>query len=535
MAVDRSIVAAGSHPNSPQSLDQGTVSAMSRNKTTSRPPPTPRPTQTAQFPTVAQTSTPQTSTTGPSTKAASAKAASTVIPVSKTKKFPITRATQCTHMSMTRMYGDWQICSMCGRAPSLGFVYACDQDLVHLQRDPSITGSSNAASSGQSSSARTRKRLTKSRKRGSTDIESLGFATWILDGVKEGFYTPEQIDKLITQKSHVLAVAAEETANNAIWRKTTATAAKTISKKVDDSPNGSTKTEQRPASPKGTRAGRTSEKSKATTTPAAPKTDRCAFKVCHACRPYCRDRSYNSIEAAVKGEINFPRRWYPSTMPVQSVQLMREIGTGPHYRADSTAGMDMHVHDVDEGPASGDIVLQDPNFSLSPALKERPSSFGFRASLRNSLINMLRELHVSRDPDIVRNNDKHHELDTLDEDISSSVEKAERMCLSDDDADFDLGLWRRLAKDLLDQAAATALPDENDSKERLELIEANAESEAEEEVEAEAGTRTGNVAPGVDDDDAHVDIEEAEEAVEVEVGLKEEAVQAKSSDFITSI
>jgi hypothetical protein len=33
----------------------------------------------------------------------------------------------CTHVTMNRLYGE-HTCSMCGKVPSLGWVYSCQQD-----------------------------------------------------------------------------------------------------------------------------------------------------------------------------------------------------------------------------------------------------------------------------------------------------------------------------------------------------------------------------------------------------------------------
>lgn len=40
------------------------------------------------------------------------------------------RRPQCTHMAMNRLYGEHH-CHMCGKVPSLGWVYSCEQSLKH--------------------------------------------------------------------------------------------------------------------------------------------------------------------------------------------------------------------------------------------------------------------------------------------------------------------------------------------------------------------------------------------------------------------
>ena len=112
--------------------------------------------------------------------------------VPPTAKLPSlqTRRAACTHMSLTRLYGNHK-CSHCHRIPRLGWVYRCTQDhggkLAEFQ---AIDLGSSDSTSG------------KEFEEGSK-IGTVQLSPWIEDAIKDGHYTPNQIILLRAQKQKV--------------------------------------------------------------------------------------------------------------------------------------------------------------------------------------------------------------------------------------------------------------------------------------------------------------------------------------------
>ncbi|KAI7544107.1 hypothetical protein KC331_g7001 [Hortaea werneckii] len=102
------------------------------------------------------------------------------------------RRPQCTHMNMARVYGN-HTCQMCGKIPSMGWLYCCHQD-SEQPNCPSDTDIFPIVPN-ESSFLDVQARI----------AESLGIGATVITGIRRGDYSFEQVDTLIEQKRHLLA------------------------------------------------------------------------------------------------------------------------------------------------------------------------------------------------------------------------------------------------------------------------------------------------------------------------------------------
>lgn len=197
----------------------------------------------------------------------------------------------------------------------------------------------------------------------------------------------------------------------------------------------------------------------------------CAFKVCHTCRPFYRDRSFVSFGQVFSNEILPPSEWMPSTMPCVNRAVVCTLGLGKPWDFSATSS--------EASEASGSVVEDEQTRKTAFSSKvysrerlldlgkqwqksyvgplftnDRSASHGFRDSLQKSLHNMMvssgEELFASRQ---------------LNTNGNASISKS-----SNESADsFDLELWKFLSEKLLRQAASIELPG-NDSHD-LELVD----------------------------------------------------------------
>lgn len=107
----------------------------------------------------------------------------------KARKMPKrSRAPNCTHLDMDRVYGRHQECDVCGRPPSIGFLYECRQDWdTQSLRDMILA----AEDEDQIEPVKSDMRL---------QLEWLGLSESVIRVAEQGHYTPAQLEKLKTQK-----------------------------------------------------------------------------------------------------------------------------------------------------------------------------------------------------------------------------------------------------------------------------------------------------------------------------------------------
>lgn len=112
------------------------------------------------------------------------------------------KAPNCTHINMDRIYGREQCCFVCGRTPSVGFLYVCRQDDLPSPAD---------YNSDPGRFADPKSELRK-------ELERIGLSESIILTAERGEYSPTQLAKIKALKLElkqaiedaVLARAANE-------------------------------------------------------------------------------------------------------------------------------------------------------------------------------------------------------------------------------------------------------------------------------------------------------------------------------------
>ncbi|KAF2667059.1 hypothetical protein BT63DRAFT_458021 [Microthyrium microscopicum] len=167
----------------------------------------------------------------------------------------------CTHISMDLIYGK-NICDVCRKSPSMGWVYECQQDRLQSLL---VSDGKLAASPDESSQIL-------------AELRELGFSRSILAQASQGLYSDHQLKTLKRQKINVNQVIRRAIASN-------------VASELDDesvSTDVTTKRHHLAAS-------------KPETGTTRPQVDaKCHLKCCHNCRPYYRDRIYASINGIVQ-------------------------------------------------------------------------------------------------------------------------------------------------------------------------------------------------------------------------------------------
>jgi hypothetical protein len=90
---------------------------------------------------------------------------------------------------MDRAYDGNLTCFVCGRRPSLGFVYACRQDLVYNVLD--FPGASQQVTDDKQQSGTSQLRR---------ELSNIGLSESVIQMAEKGLYTTAQLEKLKSQK-----------------------------------------------------------------------------------------------------------------------------------------------------------------------------------------------------------------------------------------------------------------------------------------------------------------------------------------------
>jgi hypothetical protein len=115
-----------------------------------------------------------------------------------TPRGPTTRI-HCTHVAMDRLHS-CQLCDVCGRRPSMGWLYHCRQDdyqsnQAAVQPEPAVNATSSVSVPSKRAFLQDPSQL--------EDLQDLGFGSSILKQASEGRYTTMQIEKLKQQRQNV--------------------------------------------------------------------------------------------------------------------------------------------------------------------------------------------------------------------------------------------------------------------------------------------------------------------------------------------
>lgn len=273
-------------------------------------------------------------------------ASSSQPPAKKASKPATTAATrrpQCTHVSMSRTYGS-QTCQLCGKIPSIGWVYACKQDheLGHVggMTDPDTF----PVVPNESSYFDVQAQL----------AESLGMGASVTQGIRNGDYSFEQVDKLIEQKKHLLAMihrAESGSADSTPQLRVGATVPSRFGESIIATAGTTAAYSSLPMTPAGTPSN-----SPAVSTANTPdkvitkgKQQTCNFQVCHGCRPFFQDRLYLSFENMRSGRMSavteeeITRLRFLDPAVVRTLGLRKQQPPSPHMA---------------QSPESADIAMQ---------------------------------------------------------------------------------------------------------------------------------------------------------------------------------
>ncbi|GAB7357985.1 hypothetical protein MBLNU230_g0152t1 [Neophaeotheca triangularis] len=236
------------------------------------------------------------------------------------------RRPQCTHVTMNRVHGD-NTCQSCGRVPSAGWLYRCMQD----QRSP-FESSELRGEDGADVEA-------------PQQDDDLGLAAYmaehlhmsksVIEQIRAGAYTLDQIGKLIAQKEHLISVL--EQAESAQGNVPSGPGPNTsVIASVGSTPPHRTgvplMSGAMPMSPAGTPTNTPDQSENNTPMKPVPQTNtaaeqpKCSFQVCHTCRPYFQDRLYQSFEAVLYGPQPAITEEEIKSLPLLNPEVLRFIG-----------------------------------------------------------------------------------------------------------------------------------------------------------------------------------------------------------------
>jgi hypothetical protein len=116
----------------------------------------------------------------------------------KARKMPRrSRAPNCTHLDMDRVYGRNQHCDVCGRSPPIGFLYECRQDWVTQSLCDLLT---KDVEKGVLEVVKSDMRL---------ELECLGLSESVILTAEQGHYTISQLEKIKTQKKELRQIISD--------------------------------------------------------------------------------------------------------------------------------------------------------------------------------------------------------------------------------------------------------------------------------------------------------------------------------------
>jgi len=330
---------------------------------------------------------------------------------------------------MDKLFGTDEACHMCNRIPSIGFIYACQQDNPQHQHAPELP-----------KSPKSRNRATKVKNRKApNELEMLGFGESVVKAAAAGHYTKQQLQKLKAQKRAVADTVVKALQDNEDLKARQGAPPLLLAEKL-----AALEIKPEPDERNQTLFKETRSRHKPKKSSFSKAIQPCEFKVCHTCRPFSRDRTFVSFEAVFADEVTMPRAWSPEYMPIADVAVLRNL----NYICDMTDSSEEEEADYQSDlgntpPDSGiDGIINSLNHgSKTPdtVLSSASSTYGFRTSWQKNLQDML---------------GKHGVLPR------------------DSTTSFNVDLWKSLSNEELAKAAATKLPESQGDDDMEETQEA---------------------------------------------------------------
>ncbi|KAL8688958.1 MAG: hypothetical protein Q9224_004758, partial [Gallowayella concinna] len=211
------------------------------------------------------------------------------------------RRVACTHLTMERLYGDWE-CMVCHRPSRWGWVYACTQD----EQEESTNIPRNSIPSQPAWTA--------------------DLTPWIQEAIAKGHYTVEQIEKMVAQRQKVIDTIE---ASEAHYKKTQTASNRTSVRKSSStttSIDANSRLSNEPAGPSQDSVRQSVDQSATTTKPRI--FPYCRYRACQLCRPTYRDRTWQILENAFITKILPPEiHDIDADRPISNLNLVRNIGT----------------------------------------------------------------------------------------------------------------------------------------------------------------------------------------------------------------
>ncbi|KAH9829781.1 hypothetical protein Tdes44962_MAKER02259 [Teratosphaeria destructans] len=233
------------------------------------------------------------------------------------------RRPQCTHMSIIRCHTAVRHCIICGKTPSLGWLYVCQQDQDLSTGCLEFTGLNPSAQADD----------------GQTDgdfeeharqAESLGMSAGVIKGIRKGDYTTDQARRLIDQKRHLRATIRSTQSTHGINAASDPAPASDIIASVGaTAPDRGTAV---PASPQTSDLNNASDASVAASQ--TRKSSRgskrqhqsCHLQVCHTCRPFFTERLPMSFERVLSGKVPAVTEDEITRLPMMNPSIVRNLG-----------------------------------------------------------------------------------------------------------------------------------------------------------------------------------------------------------------
>ena len=258
----------------------------------------------------------------------------------------------CAHSHVTRLFDtNTSIrCQICHKTPNIGWVYRCaEQDKEHyLGTNSDLEEMGNALGGDQGNDA--------------DMLEILN--PHIRKAIKEGHYTPEQIDTLIAQRVNVLETIKRQRATEAFEAALVDTGLE-LKPRARSLRGGSPQPKIRALIP-----------APELTQPAEEHKTPCSLQICHQCRPVLRERAFLSIDAVLESDYVPPQSDFDNRR-VSDARIVAQIGLPKLKRVAA------HEPPAESTPDSSDSNLTSANGGANvEANGSTPSKPGLRGLFR---------------------------------------------------------------------------------------------------------------------------------------------------------
>ncbi|KEF55445.1 uncharacterized protein A1O9_08195, partial [Exophiala aquamarina CBS 119918] len=261
------------------------------------------------------------------------------------------RRNLCTHVTATRLFDQWGSlkCCLCHRHANIGWLYRCTQDSDGFLPATDFINGSHALAD----------------KSPFQDVALHTLSPPIIKAIADGQYTDEQIKILIQQKEKVrdIILAQEPRPATASTATTNSSASSSTSSKYgipSTLPKSTTFSTTSTASldeeirkaydwnelqkvwlseptmppPDPTSPSLTQSHLAFPNPVAAPKA--CSFKICPTCRPTCRDRTFQSLNAVLNSPVKVPPSWELENRPISDASVLAKVQVPSHIQLSAT-------------------------------------------------------------------------------------------------------------------------------------------------------------------------------------------------------